>query len=61
MKQLNQKSKHSTFNKCNFNIMEAQDTFTETAGKVGQALNHKKGYNIGGRILYLEMKYSLKI
>ena len=61
-KQLNQKTQHSTFSNCNFNIRKACETFIERAGKVGWVLSHKKnGYKMGRRILYLEMRYSLKI
>lgn len=62
-KQLNQKTEHSTFSNCNFNIRKACETFIERAGKVGWVLSHKKknGYKMGRRILYLEMRYSLKI
>ena len=58
----NQKTEYSTFSNCNFNIRKACETFIERAGKVGWVLSHKKNsYNMCRRILYLEMRYSLKI
>ena len=57
----NQKTEYSTFSNYNFNIRKACETFIERGKSWLSVKPQKNSYNMGRRILYLEMRYNLKI